>query len=82
MATKTDRNGRVTEYTYDDMGRNTSEIWKESSTTVNTITHTYNIESRPLTSSEVASGLVYTYDGLGRMATASNAGRRGFRKWS
>ena len=77
LASKTDRNGRVTEYTYDDMGRNTSEIWKESSTTVNTITHSYNIESQPLTSSDVASGLVYTYDGLGRMATASNAGTTG-----
>ncbi len=59
------------------MGRNTSEIWKEDSTTVNTITHTYNIESQPLSSSDVASGLVYTYDGLGRMATASNAGTTG-----
>lgn len=43
----------------------------------NTTTHTDHNESQPLSSSDVASGLVYTYDGLGRMATASNAGTAG-----
>ena len=77
LSSKTDRESRNTEYSYDDMGRMTSEVWKEGATTLNTITKTYDINSRLLTALDNASSYTYTYDGLGNLATASNSGTAG-----
>ena len=45
-AKRTDRNGRVIEYTFDNLGRETAELWKDGETTVRTISFEYDAASR------------------------------------
>lgn len=70
----TDRSGRVIEYDYDNLQRLVQELWKESSTTLNTIDYTYDAASQLTAISDDVSAYAYTYDGLGRVTQVDNAG--------
>jgi len=75
LATKTDRDERVTEYDYDDLGRLIEERWLDAtSAVIETIDYTYDLMGRLLTATDDDSSLTYTYDDAGRLLTASNNG--------
>ncbi len=65
----TDRNNRVTEYTYDNLGRATAEIWKSGSSTIRTMSYTYDAGSNLLTAGDASAAFVHTYDNLDRLLT-------------
>ncbi len=63
----TDRNGRVTEYDYDNLHRRTSETWLDGMSVVNTLEYEYDAASQLLTASDDYSDYEYSYDLLGRV---------------
>lgn len=74
----TDRNGRVTEYGYDNQHRLTTEVWKDAGGTIlNTITSTYDAGDQLTSIADAASAYGYTLDGLGRATTVTNSGTAG-----
>ena len=63
---RTDRNGRVIEYAFDNLGRNTAEVWKDGETTVRTISFEYDAASQLTDVSDPDADYTYVYDNLGR----------------
>ena len=70
----TDRNGRIREFTFDGVNRITQELWKNGTTTVNTITQTFDAASQLSSTSDSSATLGFGYDGLGRVTSISNSG--------
>ena len=66
LTKKTDRDGRVTQYVYDDLNRNTQELWKDGQTTVRTITFGYDDDGRLTSGGDIDGAIGYAYDHLGR----------------
>jgi RHS repeat-associated protein len=65
-----DRNNREIDYAYFNNGLLQTETWKDSSgTVVNAINHTYNEDNQPLSVSDNAGEIDWTYDEVGRLAT-------------
>ena len=65
-----DRNNREIDYAYFNSGLLQTETWKDSTgTVVNTINHTYNEDNQPLSVSDNAGEIDWTYDEVGRLAT-------------
>jgi RHS repeat-associated protein len=65
-----DRNNREIDYAYFNSGLLQTETWKDSTgTVVNTINHTYNQDNQPLSVSDNAGEIDWTYDEVGRLAT-------------
>jgi len=63
----TDRNGRVTQYEYDNLYRRVMEEWLDGSQQpFHDFTFTYDIASQMLTAGDAAATYTYVYDGLGR----------------
>ncbi len=63
----TDRNGRVTEYDYDNLHRRTTETWLDGMSVVNTLEYEYDAASQLLNASDDFSEYDYAYDALGRV---------------
>src|SRR5690606_20567522 len=72
--TATDRNGHVIEFNYDNLQRLVQELWKQSSTTLNTIDYAYDAASQLTAVADDVSAYAWTYDGLGRVTQVDNAG--------
>jgi YD repeat-containing protein len=75
----TDRNGRVTEYSYDNQHRQTKEEWRDSvgGPVIRTIASTYDLADQLTAVGDADSAYGYTLDGLGRATTITNAGTPG-----
>jgi len=70
-----DRRGWVRQFQYDNLGRNTAEIWYDSAADAdadqnrqNTLTFTYDAAGHALTAGDQFADYGYTYDALGRAA--------------
>ena len=75
LITATDRNGRVRQYTYDDLDRQTAEIWPDASDNeVQTIDYTYDAASQLTSIVDPDSSYSYEYDLAGRLVEVDNAG--------
>jgi RHS repeat-associated protein len=72
LTRQTDRNGRVTEYTYDMLGRLTSEQWKTGGSTVRTLSFAYDAASRLTSASDPAASYAYAYDNLDRIKSVTH----------
>ena len=71
----TDRNGQTRTFSYDGLNRLTSEQWLTSGGSIfRTIASTYDAASQLTGMSDPDSAYTYTYDGMGRLQTVSNAG--------
>ena len=69
---KVDRNGRPTEYDYDNLYRQTAEIWLDGTDQeVHRFTYTYDVASQMLTAVDPADAMTYRYDDLGRVTQKS-----------
>jgi YD repeat-containing protein len=74
LTRRVDRRGWVREFTFDNLYRNTGEIWYDSATDAdadqnrqNTFSFTYDALGRMLTAGDAAADYTYTYDSLGRV---------------
>ncbi|TWT29628.1 RHS repeat domain-containing protein [Blastopirellula retiformator] len=65
----TDRNGRVTQYAYDNLQRRTTETWLDGVTTVNTISYGYDAASQLVSVTDASAAYDFTYDRLGRITS-------------
>jgi RHS repeat-associated protein len=66
----TDRDGRVTTYAYDALGRETAENWLNGSgVIIATTSYAYDALGRLVSTSDASATYVYTYDTLGRVAS-------------
>ncbi len=74
LTSQTDRNGRVTNFTYDNLHRRTQEKWMSGSTVLNTFNYNFDSASQLTSASATGTQMAYTFDNLGRVLTASNAG--------
>jgi RHS repeat-associated protein len=73
LTRRTDRNGRVIEYTYDNLYRRTQENWlDEYETSVRTIDWTFDAAGQLTAASDLAADYTYTYDALGRATTLTH----------
>jgi len=69
----TDRNGRVTEFEYDNLYRRTGETWlDESSVVVSQFEFGYDLAGQLLSAGDGNTNYVYAYDGLGRMVESAH----------
>jgi RHS repeat-associated protein len=66
LTERTDRRGLVTELNYDDLDRMTSEVWKDGSSTVRTLSFSYDAAGNLLSASDPSASYDYTYDNLYR----------------
>jgi RHS repeat-associated protein len=69
LTKKVDRLGRITEFNYDHLNRRTAEIWKNGSTTIRTMTFSYDAIGQLLNAADPASESEFVYDPLGRVTT-------------
>ena len=74
QAAQTDRNGRVTNYAYDGLGRLKQEQWVVGGSTVNTLAYTYDAGSQLTAASDNASAYAYTYNANGLVTSVDNQG--------
>ena len=79
LKTLTDRNGRVTTYDYDNLGRQTHERWWDGQTEVHTFNYGYDLAGRLTSAADPATGAAssyaYQYDDIGRLKqTTINVG--------
>jgi YD repeat-containing protein len=65
----TDFDGRITTISYDNMNRETGEIWKASGTTTDTLTFTFDATGDLLTAANSAGVYTMAYDNLNRMTS-------------
>ena len=71
----TDRNGRITDYIYDNLNRQTHERWlDENGQVVNEIVTTYDAANQVTAVSDAHSAYTYTYDALGYQDRVDNTG--------
>jgi len=71
----TDRNGRQRDFTYNDLGLMTSEVWlDEFDDPIRTITWTYDNAGRLIEISDPDSTYAFTYDVAGRVTSVDNDG--------
>ncbi|XZE36947.1 RHS repeat-associated core domain-containing protein [Pirellulaceae bacterium SH501] len=66
LTERTDRRGLVTEFNYDDLDRMTSEVWKDGSSTVRTLSFSHDAVGNLLSASDPSASYDYTYDNLYR----------------
>jgi len=71
---KTDRNGLVRNFTYDNLMRETSELWMSGNTVVRTIAFAYNADNAVTSASDPSSSYAFTYDNLMRVTSVDNSG--------
>jgi RHS repeat-associated protein len=62
----TDRDGRVTQYTYDNLQRQTAEKWMSGSTVVKQFTYSYDVGNQLVGVGDGTADYTYQYDGQGR----------------
>jgi len=74
LTSHTDRNGRVTNYSYDNLHRRTQEQWMSGGSAINTFSYSYDAASQLTDASATGTQMAYTFDNLGRVLTASNSG--------
>lgn len=73
-----DRLGRTRNYTYDRLDRLTQEVWNDAAgTVVDTYTYVYDRTGNMLAARDGDSRLTFTYDLLGQVTSADNAGTTG-----
>ena len=73
-----DRLGRTRNFTYDRLDRLTQEVWNDAvGAVVDTHTYTYDRTGNMLTAQDGDSKLTFTYDLLGQVTSADNAGTSG-----
>ena len=71
----TDRNGRITDYIYDNLNRQTHERWlDENGQVVNEIVTTYDAADQVTAVSDAHSAYTFTYDALGYQDRVDNKG--------
>jgi len=74
LVQQTDRNGRVTTYTYDALGRITAENWLDANDNViATTTYAYNAVGNLLSTANSKATYTYTYDDLGRITSETQS---------
>ncbi|MHB1038490.1 MAG: RHS repeat-associated core domain-containing protein, partial [Pirellulales bacterium] len=67
LTKRTDRNGRVIEYVYDNLSRRTEENWKDGQNTIRTIGYGYDLGGRMETAGDdLVGSYSYGYDNLDR----------------
>ena len=70
-----DRNGREIKYVYDDLNRNTTEIWLDNGGQgIHQFDYVYNAASELISASDSNSSYGYAYDFAGRLISVDNAG--------
>ena len=69
-----DRDGRVRDFTYDDLNRQTAEKWMDGSTVLETFSYSYNADGQLTSASNPDSAYAYAYDGQGRVTSVDNNG--------
>src|SRR5262249_54265831 len=70
----TDRNGRLTQFVYDNLNRQTQEKWMQGGSAIRTITSAYDAGGRLISSSDPDSAWTYSYDALDRLISSDNNG--------
>ena len=71
----TDRNGRITDYIYDNLNRQTHERWlDENGQVMNEIVTTYDAADQVTAVSDAHSAYTFTYDALGYQDRVDNTG--------
>jgi RHS repeat-associated protein len=68
---RTDRNGRVTEFGYDNLHRQTTEQWLSGSSVVHEITSTYDVASQLTGIGDGTADYTYQYDSLRRVTKST-----------
>jgi YD repeat-containing protein len=73
---QTDYDGRVTDYVFDALGRETGENWMEGATVVRAMTFRYDLAGEMVSASDPSASYSYTYNDAGydTSSTASYAG--------
>jgi YD repeat-containing protein len=72
---ETDRNGRVIEHFYDQLGRQTSEQWKTNTGVLQqTLNFAYDARGRLQSASDASATYSYTYDNWDRTLQSSRSG--------
>ena len=74
VTSRTDRNGRVTNFSYDNLHRRTQEKWMSGSTVLKTFGYNFDAGSQLTSASATDTQMTYTFDNLGRVLTSSNSG--------
>ncbi|MSR57401.1 MAG: hypothetical protein EXS05_06990 [Planctomycetaceae bacterium] len=69
---QTDRNGRVTNFTFDTLYRLTAELWKSGGTTIRTLSYAYDAAGELTSAGDADSAYAYTYDAAGRVTQVDN----------
>jgi RHS repeat-associated protein len=72
---KTDANGNVIQYNYDNADRLTGEVWKNASlglATVNVVTYAYDNNDNLTSGADQTGTVTYTYDPLNRVSSTTN----------
>ncbi len=77
LVEKTDRNERVTEYDYDNLGRMVEETWLDGATVIRTFEYTYDAADKLTSAADDDSAYAYGYDDYDRLETIDNAGTAG-----
>lgn len=73
LVERTDRNGRVIQFGYDQLYRRTAERWLDATeTTIHTIGYTYDAAGQMLSAGDVFANYGYTYDGLSRVTQVTH----------
>jgi len=71
---ETDRNGLVRDFTYDNLMRETAELWMSGNTVVRTIAFAYTADNAVTSASDPSSSYAFTYDNLMRVTSVDNSG--------
>src|SRR5205085_10845027 len=74
MTQETDRDGRVRQFTLDNLHRETAEKWMSGASVLRTIAYAYNADNEITSASDPDSSYAYVHDNLGRVTSLDNAG--------
>jgi YD repeat-containing protein len=74
---ETDRNGRVGNFSYDNLHRRTAEEWMNGVNVIRTISYSYDAASQLTSAADPDSSYAYAYDDLGRVTSVDNNGTPG-----
>src|SRR6185369_6402878 len=72
VTSQTDRNSRVTDFTYDTLYRLTAELWTSGGTTIRTLSYAYDAAGELTSAGDADSAYAYTYDAAGRVTVVDN----------